>query len=201
MSASSTRWYAVPMIDPAILGSEPLRPLRRCEYDRLVELGYFDDEKVELLGGVLVAVSPQGAGHGHAIGQLTVLFVRAVGDRALVRIQTPLAAADDSEPEPDLAIIPKQDYSHEHPSRALLVVEVAQSSLRKDRMLKTALYARAEVPEYWIVNLAERVVEVYRDPQGDRYSSMSTHPAGETLRPVSFPDIEIPIADVLPTLR
>ena len=67
--------------------------------------------------------------------------------------------------------------------------------------MKAALYARAEVPEYWIVNLAERVVEVYREPQGDRYSSMSTHASGEILRPVTFPDIEIPIADVLPTIK
>jgi Uma2 family endonuclease len=189
------------MIDPAMLASERLRPLRREEYDRLVELGYFDDEKVELLDGMLVAVSPQGAGHWHAIGRLNVLFVRAVGDRAMVRIQAPLATSDDSEPEPDVALVPNQEDSHEHPTRALLVVEVAQSSLRKDRLLKAALYARAGVPEYWIVNLAERVVEVYREPQGDRYSSMSTHPAGEILRPVTFPDIEIPIADVLPTLR
>jgi Uma2 family endonuclease len=189
------------MVDPAILASERLRPLRRVEYDRLVDLGYFDDEKIELLGGVLVALSREGPGHAHSIQELTVRFVRAIGERAMVRVRAPFAASDDSEPEPDVALVPNEDDSHQHPTRALLVIEVAQSSLRKDRLLKSGLYARAQVPEYWIVNLAERVVEVYRDPQGDRYSSMSTHPAGETLRPVAFPDIEIPIGDVLPTLR
>src|SRR5215470_8355044 len=91
--------YPVGVIDPAILAPERVRPLRRDEYDRLVELGYFEDEKIELLHGLLVAMSPQGAPHMYVIRKLTKLFVPAVGERALVQVQGPLAVSDDSEPE------------------------------------------------------------------------------------------------------
>jgi Uma2 family endonuclease len=188
------------MIDPALLSSERLRPLRRREYDRLVELGYFEDEKIELLHGMLVAMSPQGAGHAHAVSKLFTLFVRGLGERAGVRSQAPLGASDDSEPEPDLAVVPNQDYSHDHPTHAMLVVEVAESSLSKDRRLKAALYARAQVPEYWIVNLTDRRVEVHHDPRGDRYPSVVTHGDGDVIHPACFADLRISIAEVLPKL-
>src|SRR4051812_10762587 len=140
------------VIVPASLASERLRPLKRVEYDRLVELGYFEDERIELLDGQLIAVSPPGPGHNDAIIKLTMLFAQAIGKRALVQVQGPFAASDDSEPQPDLAIIPSQDYSRAHPERAYLLIEVAESSLRHDRLLKAVLYARAGVAEYWIVN-------------------------------------------------
>lgn len=188
------------VIDPTALGAERVRPLRRNEYDRLVELGCFDNEKVELLGGTLVAMSPQGTAHAYAVQQLTMLLVPALAGRALVRAQSPLALGDESEPEPDIAVVPRHDYSRAHPSQALLVIEIADSSLRMDRLVKTALYARAGVPEYWIVNLAERAVEVHRGPQGDGYARVSKHHAREVLRPEAFADVEVPIADVLPGL-
>jgi len=188
----------VEMIDPAMLASERIRPLRRREYDRLVQLGYFEDEKIELLNGMLVAMSPTGAGHAYAVTKLFTLFVRGLGDRAGVRSQVPLGASEDSEPEPDLAVVPNQDYSHDHPTQALLIVEVAESSLRKDRGVKAALYARAQVPEYWILNLTDRTVEVHRAPRGERYTSVVTHAAGDVIHPESFPDLKISIAEVLP---
>ena len=186
------------MIDLTLLASERLRPLKRREYDHLVEFGCFKDEKIELLNGMLVAMSPAGAGHAHAVTRLVALLVRGVGDRAIVRPQVPLGVTDDSEPEPDVALVPNQDYSHEHPARALLVVEVADSSLRQDRTVKAMLYARAAVPEYWIVNLADRTVEVHRDPRGERYASVVSHTAADAIHPECFTDLRISIAEVLP---
>jgi Uma2 family endonuclease len=128
------------MIDPALLAPERVRPLRRDEYDRLVALGYFEDEKIELLDGALVAMSPQGAAHAYVVQRLT-------------------------------------------------------------KLVKAALYARAGVPEYWIVNLHERVVEVHRDAQGAGYASVTAHGANEIIHPAAFADLEVSIADVLPRVE
>lgn len=188
------------MIDPTWWASEKLRPLKRSEYDRLVQLGCFEDEKIELLNGLLVAVSPQGTEHAQAVRTLTKLLSRGVGDRAVVQCQLPLGASDDSEPEPDIAVIPNQEYFDDHPTRAFLIVEVANSSLRKDRLLKAALYARAGIPEYWIVNVPDRLVEVYRTPQPEDgvYRSVTTHGRAEIIHPVAFADVQIGIADLFP---
>jgi len=185
------------MIDPALWQSERLRPLRRAEYDRLVELGYFEDEKIELLNGLLVAVSPPGVGHSHAIRRLTELFMRGVGDRAAVQCQLPIGASDDSEPQPDISVVPRGDYSRDHPTRAHLIVEVSDSSLRKDRFLKGTLYARSGVPEYWIVNVPDRLVEVYRTPRDGEYKSVTTHGIEAVIRPLAFADVGIAISELV----
>jgi len=175
-----------------------VRPLKRAEYDRLVELGCFQDEKVELLDGVLVEMRPQGVPHANAIRVLRQLLRDQIGARAIVDSQLPIALDDRSEPEPDVAVIPRQDYSRAHPSSALLIVEVADSSLRKDRLLKRDVYARNAVPEYWIVNLAARTVEVYREPQGDQYGRLVTYGEADTISPEAFVDVVIPVAQILP---
>ncbi|HEU5058376.1 MAG TPA: Uma2 family endonuclease [Kofleriaceae bacterium] len=153
------------MVDPRQLEPEVIRPLRRVEYDRLVELGVFDeDEKIELLLGALVAMSPQGADHGYVMERLTKLLIDALGDRGRLRPQAPFAASELSEPEPDLAVYPPAPYVRAHPDRALLIIEIANSSLRKDRGIKAEIYAEAEVPEYWIVDLVHVAVEVRTAP-------------------------------------
>ncbi len=187
------------MIDRSLLGPGQVRPLLRSEYDRLVDLGCFQDEKLELLDGTLVAMSPQGAAHAYAVRKLNMLITQAIGPRALVQLQSPLAVGDVSEPEPDLALVPNLDYSRAHPTRAFLVVEVAESSLSKDRLLKAAVYARAGIPEYWIVNLAERRIEVHRSPGSAGYAIVTTHGTTDILRPEAFADIEVAVASVLPT--
>jgi Uma2 family endonuclease len=189
------------MIDPEIYATERVRPLRRAEYERLAALGFFEDERVELLEGIIVEKSPPGAPHSDAVRKLTKLFVMAVGDRAVVQIQDPVGVADDSEPQPDVAVIPNGDYADEHPTKALLLIEVAESSLKKDRRIKGRIYARAGIPEYWIVNVAERTVEVRRTPQAGAYAELTVHHPGETIRPHAFPDIEVPVADIVPKLR
>jgi Uma2 family endonuclease len=186
------------MIDPAALEPERVRPLRREEYERLVDLGCFEDEKIELLEGMLVAMSPPGTPHAYAVQQLTMLLVPAVVGRAIVRVQSSFALAEYSEPEPDVVVVATQDYSHAHPRSALLMIEVAESSLRKDRHIKAALYAREGVPEYWIVALSERVIEVYREPNQGTYSQVTRHALGDIVRPQAFPDVKVRVADVIP---
>jgi Uma2 family endonuclease len=186
------------MFDLSLLGSERIRPLRREEYDQLIELGCFADERVELIDGVLVAMTPQGAPHVYVIHRLTELLMPVLRGRATFRAQAPLALGDASEPEPDFAIVPHGKYADAHPTHALLVVEVADSSLRKDRILKGRLYARAGIPEYWIMNVSARCVEVYRAPSGGSYAKTSTHGLDDVLHPEAFPDIAVPVADLLP---
>jgi Uma2 family endonuclease len=177
---------------------DKLRPLRRVEYERLARLGSFGGEKVELMYGRLVRMSPQGELHAFSIVRLTKLLTRAVGDRADVRVQLPLAASDVSEPEPDVAVVAPGDYLDEHPRRALLVVEVAESSLDEDRRVKAPLYAAAGIPEYWIVDVAGGVVEVRRGPQGEGYATVTRYAREDTMALVELPDVAVAVRDIVP---
>jgi Uma2 family endonuclease len=161
---------------------EHVRPLRRVEYDRLVELGLFDQEKLELLNGFIVRMSPQGVRHASIIQALTRLFMAALltPRRAEVRVQLPLALGDDSEPEPDIAIVPPGPYKDEHPTTALLVIEVADSSLKEDRA-KAAIYAAAGVHVYWVVDVAHDLVEVHTNIVEGRYSQVTTQRRGQSI--------------------
>ena len=183
---------------PASQPPDRVRPLRRAEYDRLVALGAFAGEQVELLDGRLVTMSPHGEPHAYSITRLTKLLVTGLGDRADVRVQLPFAASDLSEPEPDLAVVTPADYLDDHPHRAWVVIEVASSSLEEDRRVKAPLYAAAGVPEYWIVNLVERVLEVHRAPTGDAYASMVRHLPGARVAVPGFEDVLVAVDAILP---
>lgn len=176
---------------------ELFRPLKRSEYDRLIELGVFDDERVELIEGVLVKMSPQRAPHASTVQRLNELLMQRREGRFTVRVQLPLALSEVTEPEPDVAVAPLGDYDTEHPRTALLIIEVADTTLRKDRR-KATVYASAGIAEYWIVNLGARAVEVYTSPEGDRYAEVRTLRTGETLRPLALPDLAIAVAEILP---
>jgi Uma2 family endonuclease len=187
------------MLTDADLAPDRVRPLLRAEYDRLVESGAFEEERIELLEGVLVTMSPQKPPHAHTVQQLTAALSAALSGRAIVRPQLPLALSDDSEPEPDVAVVPRGDYSREHPSEALLVVEVALSSQRRDRIIKGRIYARAGVAEYWVVDLISRTIEVHQNPRGAQYTRITGHGDDETLRLSAFPEVEVHIGSILPT--
>jgi Uma2 family endonuclease len=176
---------------------QPFRPLRRVEYDKLIELGAFQNERIELLEGLLVPMNPIGPPHSSAVQKLTALLVPLFAGRATVRIQSPVAALELSEPEPDVAVVPLGDYDTAHPDVVDLLIEVAESSLAVDRGVKLHLYAACAIPEYWIVNLVDRRVEVYTEPKNGAYAKVSHHGRDATLRPVRFPDLEIPIAAFL----
>ena len=179
---------------------EPLRirPLRRVEYDRLVELGVFEDERIELLRGALVEMSPQGAPHSDCAAVLVEMLIRRLGERAHVRAHSPFAATEDSEPEPDVAVYPPRRYAGGHPQTAHLLIEVADSSLRKDRGIKSEIYAEAGVPEYWIVDLGRGTVEVRSAPQEGHYTRTVTYGRGERIALVAFPDVALATDDLLP---
>jgi Uma2 family endonuclease len=175
-----------------------VRPLYRAEYDALVEQGFLVDEPIELIEGQLLARSPEGDRHASVIRQLNRLLVEAIpateGD---IGVGNPIALSDLSEPEPDLAVFPAPDgYQGQHPSTATLLIEVAHSSLRRDRTLKRRIYAAAGVAEYWIVDLRNNVVIVHRDPVGGTYGSVSRHDRGE-LRPLHHRAFCVDVTDLL----
>jgi len=103
----------------------------------------------------------------------------------------------DSEPEPDLMVSPLDDYDTAHPDEAYLLIEVSESSLSKDRGIKRRIYAERGVPEYWIVNLVDRCVEVYTEPQGDGYRTLVTYERGQSIRLARFEDVEVRVSDVM----
>ena len=185
------------MLDLDLIAPEGPRRLTRAEYDRIVAMGILGDDRVELLRGIIVAMSPNDPPHASPVELLTDILVPALSGRARVRIQFPLVAADESEPEPDVAVVPIGDYSRQHPDKAHLVIEVADSSLRKDRLVKAPLYAVSGVQEYWVVNVKERVFEVHRGPSSDAWASVTRHGHGEVLHPEVFPDVGVAVSAVL----
>ena len=190
--------------------SEPVRTRRwtRAEYDRLVEHGLFaTGERIELLGGLLVVREPQGGRHAMGVRMVEEALRAAFGSGWDVRGQLPVALDAESEPEPDVSVVPGsfRDYPLEHPARAVLVVEIADSSLALDRGEKAGLYARARVPEYWIANLVDHTLEVHREPArdagapfGSRYREIVTRRPGETVVALAAPDTVIAVADLVP---
>lgn len=179
------------------LNPSQLRPLRRVEYDQMIETGIIgEDERLELLYGFLVAKEPQGAPHAGGAQRLMKLLILSLRDRAEVRAHSPLAVSDFSEPEPDIAIVKSGDHRRAHPETALLVVEFSQSSLKIDRGPKAALYATALVSEYWVINLVERLVEVHDEPSGGAYRRKRTFGPGEHLSIQAFPDIVVGVNEL-----
>ena len=173
----------------------------RDMYERLVANGGFDGLQVELIRGhILDKMSPQGSPHSTAVSLALAALTEAFGTSGHLRVQLPLRALGDSEPEPDLAVVAgtARDYAREHPSSALLVVEVADSSLQSDRTNKLAVYAASGFPEYWIVNVPDSRLEVYRDPEGDTYGSWVTLGDDAHVSPLTRSDASISVADLLP---
>lgn len=180
----------------------------RVEYERLIDLGVFrSGERLELLDGLLVVREPQGSRHAAAIRRVLAALRAALGETWQIDSQLPIVLDDDSEPEPDVAVVPRDPsaYRDAHPTRAVLVVEVAEASYRIDHEYKASLYARAGVGDYWIVDLASDTLEVHREPEpveaapcGWRYrNSRILHPPA-AVAPLVAPDAAIPVADLLP---
>lgn len=157
---------AVPA-DPELV----LRPLRRADYDVLVEAGGLADEPVELLEGALVEMSPQSEPHARLVALLTRHFTRALSDEWLLRQDLPFVAGDYSEPEPDIAIVPWANNDR-HPSSAALIIEVSRSSLVKDLGAKARIYAGADVAEYWVIDVTAAVVHVHTGARGPGWTSV-----------------------------
>jgi Uma2 family endonuclease len=178
---------------------ERTRRFTADEYERMVELGIFrEDERLELIGGEIVEMAPVGHRHAACIANLNQRFVLGVVGRALVWGQGPARLAVDSVPESDLALLRLRSYrtGSPRPDDVLLVVEVAESSLRYDRTTKLRLYARAGVQEYWVVSVAGEWIEVYRSPEGDGYRERRRAGLGERVAPAAFADVSIDVDEV-----
>ncbi len=159
----------------------------RSEYYRLAELDFFQNERVELLEGEIVEMSPQNRPHAAAIGRLNTLLVRSFGDTHIVRVQLPLDIDEHNQPEPDFAVvpIPLVEDSDPHPPTADWIIEVADSSLALDRQRKSELYARAGVPVYWVVNVRESEIEVFSELRDGKYRTRRVFTGNDS---VSFPE-------------
>ena len=190
------------------MGQPPLTVKRwkRAEYERLVDLGVFAGDPVELIGGHLIVAEPQNSPHATAVGAADDALRAALPPGFIVRAQMPISLDDESAPEPDLAVVSgrRADYGQGHPTRAVLVVEVADSSLHFDRRDKGSLYARARIAEYWIVNLIDRLLEVYRDPEPDptaphgwSYRAVSRLAPPALVAPMAIPSAEVRVGDLL----
>lgn len=194
------------MLDPMLSGDdiapERIRPFTRREYERLVELAVLGaDSRVELLRGMVVTMSPTNPPHAGTAAYLTEVLMFALRDRASVRGQSPFAATDDSEPQPDIAVVPRGWYVDQHPTEAYLLVEVSDSSIRIDLGVKRGIYAEAGVPEYWVVNVPADLIEVFTEPTPAGYTRHRTVGRGERLRLVSFPELELAVDELLPPRR
>lgn len=180
----------------------------RQEYDTMIDAGVFaPGERVELIEGEILRMGPQKSAHAAGVRAVEEALRTAFGAGYDVRVQLPLALCADSEPEPDVAVVQGswRDYRDAHPAAAVLVVEVSDSTVDYDRDWKGSLYARAGVAEYWILNLAERRLEVYRDPapstsgrRGFSYREVRHISPGQQISPLACPQCPVALHEILP---
>ncbi len=178
------------------LAPEQVRGLSAVQYDALVAAGMLDGQRVELLEGVLVEVAPSSPEHSATVRAVARALLEQLPSGWDVREEKPLRVSPSSEPEPDIAVVRDADWSTAHPTTALVLVEVARTSLVVDLEVKPAVYAAAGVREYWVIDLAARVVHVHRRPTRDGYDEVVVHRAGP-LRSSTEPVIVLDVADVL----
>ena len=169
------------------------------EYNRMAEVGILKPtDRVELIRGEIVEMSPPGPRHIAFVNNLNKLLVLRLAERAIVSIQNPIIVGGDSEPQPDLAVLRQKSYREWVPvtGDVLLLVEVAETSLRYDRTTKLRLYAEVGVPEYWVVDAAAERIEVHRTPTAVCYRDVQVFEGVAALSPQAFPDVTLSLADV-----
>jgi len=170
------------------------------DYHRMIAAGILCDRRVELLKGEIVEMSPEGEPHAYFSSEAGEYVIRLLGDRATVRQAKPITLPNNSEPEPDIAIVQRlgREYlaHHPYPENIFWLIEYSNSSLEKDLEIKSKIYAEVGISEYWVVNLQQRQLIVFRTPQDGRYNSRSIA-TEETICPIAFPDIEISIAAII----
>ena len=171
------------------------------EYRKLGEVGLFDeDDRVELINGEIIVMSPIGYRHGQTVTNLVECLMEQAKRRFMVSPQNPVELDRYSEPQPDIVLVPRTMRTakrHPLPGDVLLLIEVADSSLPYDRETKLAIYARTGIREFWIVNLRDNVLETFRAPQGEAYTQTRTFALGETAHSEAFDDVAVPVADII----
>ena len=171
------------------------------EYEQMIRAGVFsEDERIELIEGQMINMSPIGASHAGQVIRLSRLLANQIAAQALLSVQNPIRLFR-SEPQPDLALLKPRsdDYGSGHPTarEVLLVIEVADTSADYDRNVKIPLYGRSGIPEAWLINLSGHAIEVYRQPGKDGYSEKKTYASGDQLAPLALPDISLAVAEIL----
>jgi Uma2 family endonuclease len=162
-------------------------------YEHMVEVGAFSgqfEKRVELIRGEIVQMTPMNIAHANCVTKITEWsFQVAPLDRIMIRVQNPIRIpANNSEPEPDVVWVNRKEYSqHPEPGDILLLIEIADSSLEFDRNEKLEVYAEAGIPEYWIVNLIDQQIEVYRRPSGRTYQEQQTYRSDAKIHPLALP--------------
>jgi len=185
------------------MSSPPVtRRFTTAEYYRMVAAGILrEDDRVELVDGRVVEMTPIGPRHAGCVKAVADLLRRALGPMALLGVQDPIMLEEGSEPQPDVMVLRRlpEGYRRRHPGPAdvLLLIEVSDASLEYDRGTKVPLYARAGIAEVWLVDLDGARIEVYRTPSGEGYRDVRGVSRGEMLSPSAFPDVVIPAAEVL----
>ena len=174
-----------------------------AEYYRMAEVGILKaGEKVQLIEGEIVVKAPIGPGHAWDVALSIPLFSRLAEGRFMLQIQNPVHLNDNSEPEPDIMLmrLRPEGYRQAHPTPAdvLLVIEIADSSLAYDRDVKAHVYGRNAIPETWVKNLPEDCIERFTEPGPEGYGQHTILRRGETITPVSLPDLELAVEDLLP---
>lgn len=172
----------------------------RDEYYRLGELGMFQDQRVQLINGEIVVMSPMGTRHAAAMQLASKALQKIVSEPIHVRCQLPLAFPEKSEPEPDIALVEggPRDFLAEHPSHAVLIMEISDSTLPYDRTVKRTLYATNGIAEYWIVNLKDGQIEVHLDLDSNEYQTVQTYKPGQQIPVKNVPQMTVAVADLLP---
>ncbi len=188
------------LIEPVIVR----RKITVEEYEAMYEAGVFKpDERLELINGEILKVAPMNAPHIAHVANLSRLLIETFGKRITVFTQLPVVLSEDSEPEPDIALLKwRKDHYFSRKATAsdvYLLIEVADTSLLYDRRIKLPLYARAGIPEVWIVNFQARELEVYRNPKGEAYSESRILKPSDGVSLLAFPDVEIPLSEVFIT--
>ncbi len=181
----------------------PRRRFTVDEYYRMAEAGILGPhERVELIEGEIIEMAAIGSRHVACVKRLNRFLVPRVGERGLVQVQDPVRVSDLSEPEPDIAVLRlrQDDYAQAHPrpGDTLLVIEVADTTAGFDRGTKEPLYALAGIQEYWLVDVSADAIEVYREPTSKGYQDVSIQRRGDTLYILAFPDLVVPVAEILP---
>lgn len=184
------------VLDLTQLLPEQRRPITRDEYHRMGEAGLFEGERVELIQGVIVRMTPRSELHDGCLERLNELLMPRLVGRARLRVQLGYAASEYSEPEPDLAILSRNEPRGEQPGHALLMIEVANTSLRFDRKQKAAVYAENGVPEYWVIDVVAERVEVFTQPTAESYAQSSAYVRGDSIPLGAFPDVVVAVDDL-----
>ncbi|MFB2980585.1 Uma2 family endonuclease [Microseira sp. BLCC-F43] len=172
------------------------------QYQKMVESGIIaEGERVELIRGEIIEMTPIGRRHAAGVNRLVRLFTQLLGDRAILSPQNPVELDDNSEPQPDIALLhPRPDFyeaGHPQPQDIFLLVEVADSTVETDREVKIPLYAEQSIVEVWLVDINAQCVEVYRNPTPTGYQSIQKFQRGQNLAIQAFPDINITIDQIL----